>query len=880
MSHGHVTQSSTPGTGRDPSTKALVLEFLCLYTHDIKRKNQKRWQDARLKYHTFNKRIVVHDIRGNYVGDAHWSGSNDEFGDGEELMLDRGGVLVQVCEEVGKREQDLGELLDKRAKEVEARRVKAANTPKMIPRPTDNVHFQLIQRPLSGILQQASPGGGRIGRAAVPRESPYEVRLRDGQEQQQQETPPPSKKRKCDDSPPAKSGHARALFGTQLTLSARPMSTPFSRSQQYQPLHDRTNMAVPSSEQDKDRQKEGVEPAEKSKRSTSTSSKLKSKPAASSKPPPKLQAPNPIDSDEGDAEDSDVLMDDEPAQTPPRRAKEKSRPGSKQPQTNAKSQAPLTSEPAGGGRCKQPKKTSVDKPLSTSHSRKRRGSISSDKQSGDHAERNEVEEVSDGITKPAILVEPDVSTRRDDDPRSTKKRIVSKAKSRHRERSPIPPAADIVDLEQDAKQTAEPRTELRIRPRKKRGLLMLSEKVTLTEARREAPKPVEQQPPKEQTSNQSFDEWLLGSTESTEYQSGCDKQPAGKEDQLQTQTSSHSPVPIPPAIDNPVPIVEIDNLGSPPRPSNSHTGGKHLVRQTRRSTELAQSTADTKTRRKSNRNDSLDRDASDDDGSGVSGNSDAACAKSAKKEEQTIPQLHGLEAANNSPPLPTSGDDESPTDSRRKQRDQQSPSPIEKDKQNQIESTRSAFIAKDEAASKGPRIAKMARKSVKSKEIFGLQLPKSDYAIPAELATASTRLMPPSERTAQGGGETSMQTRPAGHGINEGGGSNYQTLEGTNIMQDKDKANGSTRKLTNPATKGKKAASKADAAGQTPQSLVPFDTVPHRRPEPTAPSKSVPIVRENTTLPGFSKANGGAWSKHAEDLLGMTRPKRRGTARA
>jgi hypothetical protein len=27
-------------------------------------------------------------------------------------------------------------------------------------------------------------------------------------------------------------------------------------------------------------------------------------------------------------------------------------------------------------------------------------------------------------------------------------------------------------------------------------------------------------------------------------------------------------------------------------------------------------------------------------------------------------------------------------------------------------------------------------------------------------------------------------------------------------------------------------------------------------------------------LPGFASANGGAWSRHAEDLLGMTRPAR------
>lgn len=93
---------------------APVLEFRCLFTQDLRRK-QKRWQDGRLKFHTFNKRIMVYDDRSNFVGDTHWREDSD-FAEGEELELERSGTLVEVGECVGRRDQDLTELVDKRVK--------------------------------------------------------------------------------------------------------------------------------------------------------------------------------------------------------------------------------------------------------------------------------------------------------------------------------------------------------------------------------------------------------------------------------------------------------------------------------------------------------------------------------------------------------------------------------------------------------------------------------------------------------------------------------------------------------------------------------------------------------------------------------------------
>ncbi|GKT48819.1 protein ZGRF1 [Colletotrichum spaethianum] len=103
---------------------APVLEYICLFTHDLKRK-QKRWQDGRLKFHTFNKRIMVYDERGNFIGDMHWREDFD-FGEGEEFNLERGAVIVQVAECVGSKDQDLTELLDKRAREVEQRHARSS----------------------------------------------------------------------------------------------------------------------------------------------------------------------------------------------------------------------------------------------------------------------------------------------------------------------------------------------------------------------------------------------------------------------------------------------------------------------------------------------------------------------------------------------------------------------------------------------------------------------------------------------------------------------------------------------------------------------------------------------------------------------------------
>lgn len=265
MSSGSAT--APPGHAANPST-ALVLEFVCLFTHDLKRK-QKRWQDGRIKYHTFNKRVMVYDDRGNFVGDMHWRRDWD-FDEGEEVELERGGVIVQVAECVGRQDQDLSEIVDKRVREKEERQAKIAARPSILrglavrspmpqprlpPTPQDNPHTR--HRPLQQVIGTPS---GHYGRAVVPTESPFEQRQRvnDNDSPGGEADPRPSKRRRYDTTPPSKQGYARSLFGASLTLSAVPLSSAPTRRPAPQqsrpwtetplpPKHQQTNSTAPTS---------------------------------------------------------------------------------------------------------------------------------------------------------------------------------------------------------------------------------------------------------------------------------------------------------------------------------------------------------------------------------------------------------------------------------------------------------------------------------------------------------------------------------------------------------------------------------------------------------------------------------------------------------
>lgn len=183
-SHHSSTNLTIPPT----QNTAPVLSFSCLYTHDLRRK-QKRWQDGVLKFHTFNKRIMVYDVPRNFIGDTHWSESQ-AVQDGDELELDRG-VLIQVGEVVERTETDLTELLEKRTPkpaygavqdlqdgpvehQTSTARSQAISTPRNHRDTQMSMQVsQLRPKSLNSLLGKPR---GPVGKAVLPTRSPAELR--------------------------------------------------------------------------------------------------------------------------------------------------------------------------------------------------------------------------------------------------------------------------------------------------------------------------------------------------------------------------------------------------------------------------------------------------------------------------------------------------------------------------------------------------------------------------------------------------------------------------------------------------------------------------------------------------------------------------------
>lgn len=164
-------------------TTAPVVKFVCLYTHDLKRKH-KRWKDGRLEFHTFNRRVMVYDEGGGFVGDLHRTKSHG-VEDGDEFQLDRGNIIVQVAERVGQRDQDITEIIARKPKAPE----KPVPTPTGLFTPrTKPPSSNMRHLPLQSLL---STPGRQLGRAVVPSTSPFERR---------NQTPDshPSKRRRLD----------------------------------------------------------------------------------------------------------------------------------------------------------------------------------------------------------------------------------------------------------------------------------------------------------------------------------------------------------------------------------------------------------------------------------------------------------------------------------------------------------------------------------------------------------------------------------------------------------------------------------------------------------------------------------------------------------
>ncbi|KIW96956.1 uncharacterized protein Z519_02347 [Cladophialophora bantiana CBS 173.52] len=146
---------------------APVHEFRCLYTRDLHKK-AKKWHDGSLRFHTFNRRVMVYDDAKNYIGDLHYR-QEGEFAEGVEIQLDRG-VMVEVGERLGETQTDLAPILERSRPEKPALPPRQAAALANRPLSTGP-----SQRPKS-LLEVLGPSQGRLGRARLPVHSPYEQR--------------------------------------------------------------------------------------------------------------------------------------------------------------------------------------------------------------------------------------------------------------------------------------------------------------------------------------------------------------------------------------------------------------------------------------------------------------------------------------------------------------------------------------------------------------------------------------------------------------------------------------------------------------------------------------------------------------------------------
>ena len=149
---------------------------------------------------------MVYDVPRNFLGDVHWT-NGDELQEGDEMTLDKGGIMVQVAERVGETETDISGLIQRKDKTpakapASTRTMLRAQTPRgvassiMTRTPIGTAQLPMKHKSLNALLG----GNARrpIGKASLPVESPYEARIRD-QENAQRESPRPTKRLRVDE---------------------------------------------------------------------------------------------------------------------------------------------------------------------------------------------------------------------------------------------------------------------------------------------------------------------------------------------------------------------------------------------------------------------------------------------------------------------------------------------------------------------------------------------------------------------------------------------------------------------------------------------------------------------------------------------------------
>lgn len=784
---------------------------------------------------------MVYDDRGGVVGDAHLT-TSQVLDEGEELTLDRGAAIVQICERTGESEVDLGELVDKRAREVEKRRREAtAKQQRARPQgPTRNGGLQPVQQPLSAVMRTPGP----IGRAAIPRESPYGQRQQQ-MRQQEQENTPPVKRRKTSVSPPSKMCHARSLFGTQLTLSARPVR---SWSQRSQLLRDSTNVrtqptssAVKAPDDDvvmldegRQSQKRDVQP----ERETSS---------------PLEESSDQLRKDENTTEDNSTIRGgtkiSRPTGKPHLGGLRASREGTEMEEekqlepntldTSTRRRKAMSARPQPEGSANDDAVTA--KPANT----RQKSSFQALKEAAtaraydDTSKRPTCYQLNREETSHPIPRGKKTSSRTELAPIGRSKVTSSNRDTIHASSSGREPPQGDKSAEPAPLRDSQPRTELRIRARKKRGLLMLSEKLPPAESASSSGLANKESSPLADVETENFGESAArGIASDGEVNADDGYQPPslsllGKDRSQQDVSQA-----VPDDSDE-------DVCPSPPQrlPSTSSAVSKSNV--------IDEEGADadvTQPAETSAPQDSAPREESPSVSDDSSTND---VPRTRRRRKQNGLSTHISDA----PPstIPDCAYDESQGED-----DWNGPAPAAT--RRETAKKKSVKAKATDKANTGPRISRISR-SAKSKEIFGFKLPDDDHVVPTSWATAIGRIGWDDATGAGGSGGKNAQDEQT----------TQQPASATNKAAGDEGAGSSTTRLANPATRGRKAASEADAAGRIPESFVSFDPIL----APTKPAEPKPAPKEPASLPGFSKANGGAWSRHAEDLLGMDRPKGR-----
>ena len=120
---------------------------------------------------------MVYDVPRNFVGDAHWK-AEELLQDGDEVMLEKDGVIVHVAESVGRTETDLTELRNSKKKGSSEKGSSSPLQPAQGPahvveRAGSTLSHQLKHRSLNALLGTPK---GPTGKAALPTKSPFEER--------------------------------------------------------------------------------------------------------------------------------------------------------------------------------------------------------------------------------------------------------------------------------------------------------------------------------------------------------------------------------------------------------------------------------------------------------------------------------------------------------------------------------------------------------------------------------------------------------------------------------------------------------------------------------------------------------------------------------